>query len=494
MKKKCIVIITTLMVLLMSCTVLAYEPDLSHRIDELGMTIDFPSSMYILTRDMPENDPILKVLEIDKASIVEMLEAENTYLVALRSDDNTEIVVTMTENILEDFNTMGDSTLTILIDSFIDQFSQFGVNVEKYEIYNSSYERYLKMNHYQETDDGRVYSIQYYTVCDSMAINITMRSYNGPINNQDAELMESIVETAYFENAKPMAEDMPDTDSFVYVDESTGCEFTVPANWNANDKSQEKKYLKVMLTSKKDVAVCINYSSMDLWEQLPESEKRFMSRRECNNDKISAEVVAESLNVDSSMISKKSFGQYEYFFYSGESIGALEETGFNANITACTKVDNGFMYIFNFITDSQGSYYEDFEELMESVKFPATESTTDNDTYGETSGESEPEIYDGNKPTVDDISNDFAINIFMSLLFTILIYTVPIIFLRYCIIKHPVEKSKALKITVVYGVIAFFVMHGLIYLANGGSGIGGAIVLWSFVNYMILIKGNNGEQ
>lgn len=88
----------------------------------------------------------------------------------------------------------------------------------------------------------------------------------------------------------------------------------------------------------------------------------------------------------------------------------------------------------------------------------------------------------------------FGVDFAVSLLFTVTIYTLPIVIYRYLIKKRYTERRKARKITVVYAVFAFIVMSLLVRKLNGEGVAGGAIILWSYVNYRILISGLKKEN
>ena len=81
--------------------------------------------------------------------------------------------------------------------------------------------------------------------------------------------------------------------------------------------------------------------------------------------------------------------------------------------------------------------------------------------------------------------------IILSIILTITIYSVPIIIYRFAVIKAPLEKKKARTITIVYGICAFLVMSVLLTLAGDGVAGSSPIVLWSYVNYRVLIGGKD---
>ncbi len=72
---------------------------------------------------------------------------------------------------------------------------------------------------------------------------------------------------------------------------------------------------------------------------------------------------------------------------------------------------------------------------------------------------------------------------------TIGIYSLPIVVYRHAVKKKPIPPSNAKKIIVIYGICSFFFMSVLINILGGEGGAGGAIFLWSWINYGVLTEG-----
>ena len=78
----------------------------------------------------------------------------------------------------------------------------------------------------------------------------------------------------------------------------------------------------------------------------------------------------------------------------------------------------------------------------------------------------------------------------INLLLTVLIYTVPILIYRYAIVRAPLPVKKAKLITFFYAFIMFFAALGIsVWLHGSAVSVGGGVILWSWVNYRILIGG-----
>ena len=85
------------------------------------------------------------------------------------------------------------------------------------------------------------------------------------------------------------------------------------------------------------------------------------------------------------------------------------------------------------------------------------------------------------------------LTLLLDLFITFDFYTLPLLIWRYVIKKQPVEKAKAQKITIIYGIAAWIVMSILLYIIDG-SVAGGSILLWSYINYRILISKNSSNR
>jgi hypothetical protein len=89
-------------------------------------------------------------------------------------------------------------------------------------------------------------------------------------------------------------------------------------------------------------------------------------------------------------------------------------------------------------------------------------------------------------------ANDYIESVVLGLLITAAVYSLPIIIFRYMIRRKPVSPKWAKIITIIYGLVALFAMFILLALSGQGAP-GGAIVLWSYINYRML-KSGYGEE
>lgn len=78
-------------------------------------------------------------------------------------------------------------------------------------------------------------------------------------------------------------------------------------------------------------------------------------------------------------------------------------------------------------------------------------------------------------------------NFFLNLLFTVVIYSLPITIYRYAIRKKPFGKVKAIIITIIYGIVSFSVtVVSMTMISISGAFAGKAILFWAIINYKML--------
>lgn len=88
------------------------------------------------------------------------------------------------------------------------------------------------------------------------------------------------------------------------------------------------------------------------------------------------------------------------------------------------------------------------------------------------------------------------LDLVISLIITVAVYSLPIIVARYAILRRPVDRSKAKVITITYAVVGMIVMAVLVKALEGDDAkiTFGGLILWSFVNYKMLISGKDRRK
>lgn len=468
--------------LFFAITISAYAAETTeYTLSELGMTVSMPSDHIVFTRDIDANDPNLAAYGITKDSILSLMNEQNIYLDGWDEYINQEIVITMLESTLTDFNLYGDTTLTTMAKFFESEYESFGITASKSEIYKHSQAKFVKVYISQPNGDSTSYGLQYYTAYADKAINITLHSNSGQITSEQEATLKSIVDSVTFDTEPQTIEtEFTPTPSFTYTDTETQATFTVPANWAEEALSKERIYIDKKFVSNMDLGLSIVYGSFDAYEEYPELKEMGMPRSKINMELLStqlSEAETEELfaemygDITSDIVSAK-YGDNSYYVMQITDTTEVAGLELESKITQALCVENGYFYLFMFSGTSDNALFSDFESLLSSVKFASI-----NDSV-----------------TISNLFNRFSFeNILLSLLLTIAVYSLPIIIYRYAIKKAPVAARKAKKITIIYGACAFIVMSVIIFSITRNGFTGGAILLWSYVNYRILIGGKTSD-
>ncbi|MDR0889864.1 MAG: hypothetical protein LBM28_04345, partial [Oscillospiraceae bacterium] len=103
-------------------------------------------------------------------------------------------------------NAFSDSTLAFLTTTLEEEYKNLGITVEDTEIYQHEQAKFIKLYISQPNGSMIAYGLQYYTIYNNKAINITMHSYVGPLTAEDEALLSDIVDSTYFDTASAVTE------------------------------------------------------------------------------------------------------------------------------------------------------------------------------------------------------------------------------------------------------------------------------------------------
>ncbi len=374
MKKSLTIILTALLLLSFSIGVSAASN--TYELAELDLSISIPSQYSVITRNTSASDPIFGQLGTTKNELMSHFQSSGIYLNAVSTSVNEEIVVTMVENIMSDFNLLSDTTISTLATTLINEYKNYGINVSKYEIYQHSQAKFLKL--YFTDTAQTVNGLQYYTIYNSKAMNFTMRSYTGALSYTQEQTIKNIVDSIHF-NTEPQKQDEPiSTPSFSYTDSDTKIKFTVPANWTKKALSKDREYIDVKFVSNIEDGMSILYGSTDVWSKMSSSDKVGYKRSDINNSMFTTADIAEMAGTSVSKVKKVTYNGVQCF--QAESTTTSEVYGLNVTVTMTHVIyyDNGWMYWFQFSGDSNNEYFSDFKALLNTVTFPQTAINSSN--------------------------------------------------------------------------------------------------------------------
>ena len=262
-----------------------------------------------------------------------------------------------------------------------------------------------------------------------------------------------------------------------YTDNESGATFNIPLGWSQKEFNEQREVLDVKFVCNSDNTKMILFSCADFWNEFNIIQKIIYTRVSTNADMLSKEFCLNMLDSPlSSDVTISEFNGYKYYITNT----VINKNSITLNMTYFITVVDGYLYMFQFSGTSNDRLYSDFIDLINSASLGTK--------YAVSSSES---IYKNN--TIISI-----IDLLLSIIVTVTIYSLPIIIYRYVIKKSPLPPSKSKIIVIVYGIIAYIVMFFVKFFLGGGKMSSGAIILWSFINYKILSskynKKDNEEQ
>ncbi len=387
-----LVCVTSISILFSQITVFAATG--TYHIDEMKMTVTIPSGYSVITRDTPVYDSVFNTLGVSGTELISHFKANGIYLNAISNTNNEEIVITNMENILSNFALISETALNTLASALVNEYTNRGIKVSKYDIYQHSQAKFVRMYWYDAAN--YTYGLQYYTIYDNNAMNFTMRSYSGSISSRQELTIKAIVDSVKYDKAPPTVDEGVDTEPFIYTDSDSGVKFTVPANWVEDEFNEEREFLDAKFASTKEEGLIILFSSTDLWTEASSADRAGMSRSDINNSLFSKADIAEIGNTTEDNVSMFMYNGVEYYKCETSNDKELHGLSFDVTMTYLMFVHNGWMYSFQFGGTSDHELYSDFESLIRSVEYPEQPTyELDVDDY-----------YDDDYSYLGDIDND----------------------------------------------------------------------------------------
>lgn len=172
------------------------------RIDELGLSVSIPSQYIVFSRNTKEDDPSLAMYGATKESLTTYFTSNNIYLNVIDNNDEFEIGITMTNNTMADFSQMSDVFLTSFFPGFEETLKSNNITPLGMEIYKHKQTNFIVFNYHSKGDNGvsTVYGLQYYTIFDNKAINITLRAQSQAALSKNINVMKDIVDSTNFDS------------------------------------------------------------------------------------------------------------------------------------------------------------------------------------------------------------------------------------------------------------------------------------------------------
>lgn len=367
-KNRIIQIVITLVCLFSLLTLPAHAASSKYTIPELDLTISIPDEYDVFTLDMSSNDPLFSDYGTTKADVDTQFAASSIYLNAISTVRSEEIVVTMTDSVLTDFNGMGDTALLVWASGLANEYANYDIIVTDYDVYHHDQLTFIRI--YFHNAENTVYGLQFFTVSNEQAMNFTLRSYEGSISNSQQNMICTIVDSIQLNYEVEAIHTIETSPAFLYTDKETGVTFTVPAGWNKAAFSEQRDYLETMFESTEEPGLIITYSSIDLWSELPASERAGYSKSDFSSDLFTKQDIADMFGTSKYLVDDITYDGVHYFKIA--TTAEKEEMGLKVTVTMTQlfRVENGRGYFFQFAGDESSPYYSDFVSLIKSAKFP----------------------------------------------------------------------------------------------------------------------------
>ena len=362
-----------LMVLLLFTTT-ALASSSTYTISELGLEITIPSEYRVITKDTPANASIFSDLGTTKADLIKQFEETKVYLNAIPDTLDEEVVVTMDTNIIDNFSAMSDTSLKMFASSWVNEYEKMGIGVKKYDIYQHSQAKFVRV--YFEDTANSVNGLQYYTIYNGKAMNFTMRSYSGEITTKQENTIKTIVDSVKYDTPPVEIPTGDETEAFVYTDVDTNTKFTVPANWYEKELSKEREFIDVKFVSSKEEGMSIMYGSTDLWGMLTPEERLGSSRSDLDNSTFEISDIAELYGLDGNAITRKIYNGVDYFQATIKQNIDMYGGTFSPELTYVIRIENGWMYWFQFGGTTDNEYFADFEKMLNSIQYSNSKETS----------------------------------------------------------------------------------------------------------------------
>lgn len=205
MKKIFALIFCFILFILSALTVCAENE--TYFIKELNFSIDIPSDYIVFTRNM-EDSFTLKKYGYTSESLTKALENNSIYLDAFSNSVSEEIVVTAFELDVSDICIFDDEELEELAKAGLNNYKEQGAEILDCDVYTNTKTTYI-ITTYIDPIEGN--GINYYTINNYYAINITCWTYDNELNDSNKKFFAETVDSITFHAYNGLTT-LPDTD------------------------------------------------------------------------------------------------------------------------------------------------------------------------------------------------------------------------------------------------------------------------------------------
>ena len=178
----------------------ATAKDIEYRLEELGVSVSFPNSLIILTRDIKPDDPNLAKLGRDAKDILSVFNSNHIYLDAISNDRSYEYTVKMSkpDPVSKDFNLITDKEILKIAEESAATLKGQGATDISSDIYHHAQISFIHAQFVTIEHSTQCYNEVYTTLADGKLVTVKFTSYGTPITSGQETTLKHIIDSITF--------------------------------------------------------------------------------------------------------------------------------------------------------------------------------------------------------------------------------------------------------------------------------------------------------
>lgn len=342
-------------------------------IEEAEMTIQLPTTCYLLRQDIAEDDPYLQKVGGDREKIQDYYKEAGIVLNAIAEDDSYEIVVTMNENqavsYIYNMQSLLDEQIMEFAGTIQKTYESYGYTVDNSEVYNTGDAKYVVLSFGQVYEDSTVQCKQYYTIRNNKIYNITLRSYVGEVTRDMASMMQHVIDSITYTST-----DAP----IIYDNDELGVQYTVSEGWKeitpqkAADSHIQAQYMHSNGLGESIQFICKDiWGEMDTLHQLTNTRSEFDATRKLSETerKKLMPYLKDFFAQEDKVYQKEINGEW-YFISDSPIMINSEKIQGTYQQKSFVMIRNGMLYVWQYGCYEDGNLHEaDFENLLAGISY-----------------------------------------------------------------------------------------------------------------------------
>ena len=345
-------------------------------IKPLQLEISLPEDYWVSFYDPSDPDTWPEVSGLSQEQLEAYLKDMGVYLSAASPDRMTEVWVEMEEGSTADYTQVREEDFYLLLSQMEALYEDEEVEYLGAELYRHPQTPFLQVDTRQTVGNLDLYTRLYHTVYGGNSLDFYFRFLTDSLTARQADFTQEVMDSVSFcgEAGQTLAEENS------FQDEKTGAVLFVPEGWEAQDIQTESAYLTVrFLPEEAGTAGMILYSSFDL----PGSEaleKDGRDRTEVGHSQFTPQEVAQLLGQEEGEIAQVTCGEMEYCQIQSEFTATLEGIAMTAPVTTLARIDDGYLYVYQFYGDREGAYFDDFLQMAANAVYPGAGQASESGT------------------------------------------------------------------------------------------------------------------